>query len=574
MLTVSTAMAAGDYTFVTDSAVGENFTSPDSCVKTYARPAEYELEYGNPRFNVLVNGEAYTGIYTTKNQWDGSVNWAYFDFKDGTPVEIVISSKNALGKYTLLPKDNSVDTIINIDANTIKIITSKANQNFTLVLGGSRNANYKNGTGQYQKSDVLHLFCNDIIEEPKVTFKKDTYVFDSRTRTYCFGPGVYDLNDRLNGKLEVKDGRNIYLAGGAVVYGQLAMRGGNSKIYGHGMVVCDDSHTSSELDCWGCTSGTVDGIICHRVAGTAGWQTTYTYCKNMTISNLKIINASGSSTDGMDFQICNDMKMENCFVRANDDCVAIKGLAPDGTDPRKQNKSSGLHFSRMQLWTDANNAFGIGAETMASSFEDISLKNSVVLCHQDMVSAYEPMIDRSALNITALEGTYFHNIVFDNIMVNRCVQLIQLGFEDSFWYGTLLGNQKWPGEMYDIHFNNITCPGKLLGSSIANNVLLRGWMGNDTTPRKYIHDIWFNNVKILGKPFDSWDNTNLKTNNTEDVKLVYDLHFDEEHDVMGITNVRRRSSAEDDSYYDLNGYKVTNPSKGIFIHRGRKILLK
>ena len=536
---------------------GQNYTAANGTIKTYARPDDYTLEDGSPRFNVLVNGEAYAGLYDTKNQWSGNVSFGYFDFKDGTPIDVVISCRKSLDDYDLIPAGAEISNVQKINDNILKFTISKANQNVTLVLGGD-----------YRKGDVLHLFCNDMIDEPAAT-PASGYVYDSTTKTYCFGPGVYKLGDKFsNGELQVQGGRNIYLAGGAVVYGQLGISGANSMIYGHGMIV---STGGAELAAYGTTSGIVDGIICQRPSGIGGWQTTYTYCKNLTVKNIKILSAYFGSTDGMDFQLCQDMTFDNCFVRACDDCIAIKGLAADGTDPATQNVERNLNFTHMQLWTDANNAFGIGAETMASSFDGIRFTDSDVLSHDDITSYDGNMVDRSALNITALEGTYFHDIVIDDIRVNRCVQLIQLGFEDSFWYGTLLGNMSWEGSMYDIHFNNISCPNKTADALLANNVRLRGWY-KEGTPTKYIHDIYFNNVTIEGQPFNSWDNANLVTNNTDDLKLVYDLHFNEE-EVSGIEKIQTAQPL-DNRYYDLAGRCVAQPTQGIYIHNGKKIILK
>lgn len=67
------------------------------------------------------------------------------------------------------------------------------------------------------------------------------------------------------------------------------------------------------------------------------------------------------------------------FIRACDDAIAIKGMAPSTTLPSNYKPNRNLTFERIQLWNDANNAFGLGAETQASIYENISLKNSDIL---------------------------------------------------------------------------------------------------------------------------------------------------------------------------------------------------
>lgn len=544
--------------YSTANTVGTTYTSADGNVITYARPAEYTLLDGSPRFNVLVNGEAYTGLYGNNNTWGGNVTFGYFDFKDGTPVDVVVACRKPLGDYDLLPEGAEVSNVQRITDKILKFTISKANQNITLVLGGD-----------YQTGDVLHLFCNDIVEAPDVA-KKEGYSYDRDTKTYYFGPGYYDLSETFGGSLMVSGARSIYIAGGAVLRGQVGLNSQGGKIYGHGMVVANGG---SELNCSYNTGGTVDGIICHKFK-ERGWQTTYSSCSGIKVTNLKVIAPYGGSTDGMDFTACSDMTFDNCFVRAMDDCIAIKGLASDDAVPADCQPEKNIHFTRMQLWSDANNAFGIGAETKASSFEDISFTNSDILSSWDDPTHHEELDDRSAINITSLHGSYFHNIRIDSVRVNRCVRLIQLGFQDSFWFGTLLGDMGYEGGMYDIRLSNITCPNSV-GSASANDVLLRGW-AKEGTPTKYIHDVWFDNVVVEGELLDGWGNRHLKTNNTDDQKLVYDLHFNESTGIDGVVGKSGSKASPNGCWYTLQGTRLAQrPTQaGLYIHGGMKMLVR
>jgi hypothetical protein len=42
----------------------------------------------------------------------------------------------------------------------------------------------------------------------------------------------------------------------------------------------------------------------------------------------------------------------------------------------------------------------------------------------------------------------------------------------------------------------------------------------------------------------------------------------------GTTGIKLVQAEGDDSYYDLNGRKVLNPKKGIYIHNGKKEVVK
>lgn len=549
-------------------AEGETYTSEDGMVKTYARPSGYTLIDDTPQFNVFVDGQAYTGIYQTTAASGQKVNFGYFDFKDGRATKVVITCNVAMGDYTILPSKAEISDVQMVGKKAISFTITKANQWITLVP-----------KSEFHYGRVLHLFCNALYEDEPTAAKTDGS-YDRKTKTYYFGPGYHDLSTKYPSGLYASNGRTIYIAGGAVVKGTIGIGTGGGTVKGHGMVVISENAGGSEFASNNADGGTLDGIICHRYHAS-GWQTTYTYTKNLSVTNLKIVCPDGGSSDGMDFQGCQDMTIDNCFIRANDDCVAIKGLASDGSDPATCTAQieRNLKFSNMQFWTCANNAFGIGAETYSQVMEDISLKDSEVLYHYDYNTHSEGMADRSALNICALTGTTIRNVSFDNIIVHHCSRFIALGFEDSFWYGTILGYQKYPGEITNVRFSNVSCPNKREGQC-ANDVRLYGWDGDYSrnkgwyegdTPTKYVHDIYFDNVTIEGKPFDSWEHESLVTNNTDDVKLVYDLHFNTLDGISKTVAGNTQDSFGNTTYYTTGGMNAgTDRSAlrpGIYIER-------
>ena len=57
------------------------------------------------------------------------------------------------------------------------------------------------------------------------------------------------------------------------------------------------------------------------------------------------------------------------------------------------------------------------------------------------------------------------NPSFENIYVNRCERLIGLGFKSDFWFGSIQGDQSFPGGISGVTFRNITSPNNS-GSSI------------------------------------------------------------------------------------------------------------
>jgi len=51
------------------------------------------------------------------------------------------------------------------------------------------------------------------------------------------------------------------------------------------------------------------------------------------------------------------------------------------------------------------------------------------------------------------------------------------------------------------------------------------------------------------------------------------LVFTDDEKTTGITTVDATKTG-DDSYYNLNGQRVINPQHGVFIRRGRKVIIK
>ena len=550
-----------------ENTKGSNYTAADGSFKTFERP-DGVTETDTPRFNVLVNQEAYTGLYCALNEWGGSGSFGVIDFRNDQSIEVFVAARKALGDFDILPHDASVHDVETIGEKMLRFKISKPEQQITIVLGG-----------KYQKGDVLHLFFNNVDDpEPAVDPDKKAaggYFYDRSTKTYYFGPGYYDLSQTHGGEVTATVGRTVYVAGGAVLNGMITLAGEGASIKGHGIVVQSKSGVGSQLNVYNCTGGEVDGPVFYRYK-VGGWQTTYTYSSNVNFRNMKVICVYGSCTDGMDFQGCHDLSFDNCFIRANDDAVAVKGLCSG--DPKDAPSEKNLSFNKVQIWSSANGGFNLGAETTCF-YENIKFTNCEVLYSFDGKGLNGSMDDRSALNICALHGTYFKDILYENIYVNRCERLIGVSFKDSFWYGTIQGDQTWPGDISGITYRNITCPYNTQGN-ISNDILFQGWHQEGTsekypngTPDKFIHNVTFDNVIVEGEPVLGWDNEHLITNNTEELQLVYDFTFSASSGIDSVLGDTKSARDCDDNYYTIDGRLVRNPTRGIYIKNGKKIAI-
>ncbi len=480
-----------EHTF-TDLAQGENYASAD--LMTYRVPDEYPQE-GEPLFNVAVNGK-YTGIYTDKNAWGNLVSFCYFDFTPGKEVEIVINVNKPFYSYKILPESNLIS--FSKEGNIIRCKLKEADKTFSLVFDD----NYKGNT--------LHLFANAIdVDAPT----------ESNNDLIYFGPGYHNLSKLYGGILYVSGNKKVYIAGGAVVEGAVYVNGDGNVISGHGILM---KTTPNDLVMTAGYAKNViyDGFIAcsHR---DGGWTLGMHEASGVTVKNVKVVSTRYASTDGFDIVNSNNIHLSNVFIRSCDDAIAIKGLInklPANCPPNEN-----MLFEHLQIWNDCNNAMCMGAETRAKYYDNIRFKDIDVIFSYDDRDHHAELDERSVMTIVSLDATYFHNITWENIRVNRCERLICLTFKDSFWFGSIPGNQSTEGGIDGVIFKNINVSSNS-GSSIANEILLNGWYG-EGMPTKIVQNITFDNVTIEGKRVSNEQDTHVKTNNTPERKLVNNLHF-------------------------------------------------
>ena len=537
------------------AGMGEDYESADGSCRFFKVPDGYPYIEGQQCFNVSIDGH-YVGLYNDLNVRLVEVDFAQIELRRGTEIEVVVSRKKNFENFEILPHRAKVSDVKTINKGALSFKVSEPNQSLSIVFDN-----------RYTDSEVLHLMINDIDDEAPVIPDGDK-LYDSKTKTYYFRPGYHDITELYGGKLSVAGERSIYLAPGAVVKGGFEMGTMTTgKIYGHGMAVVEDGTLMSVN--WS-NGGTIDGPLFHR-HNHSGWQMTATHSDDIHMRNVKVIATRGGSTDGFDVVNVSNSDFENMFIVANDDAVVIKGLCDD----RKPNEN--LRFDNLRLWSYCNCGFNLGAETHAT-YSDISLTNSEILWSYDDVNSHlSPEIgDRGALSICCLDATTFDNIKFENIIVNRCEKFISLAFNDSFWYGTLTGDQSLDGEIKNVEFKNVRALGDL-GSPISNLMYLHGYTNPDHPEwtDKTIHDIYFENVYIMGEPVDSESHERFDINNTPGKTLVYNLTFK----IDPTLSVGEVSAWRDDAaprgIYSMQGIRlerVTAP--GMYIIDGRKTAVR
>jgi hypothetical protein len=177
--------------------------------------------------------------------------------------------------------------------------------------------------------------------------------------------------------------------------------------------------------------------------------------------------------------------IEDCFIRAADDCIAIKGFSEKGgydnaANPRDHPPAERIRVRKCVLWADANCAMNIGTETMARRFYDIVFEDCDVLYQRDPG-------DAAAIGLRVRWSTEVGKLRYENIRVERCASLFSWWFPETI-FGEKAGNHSWPGGVSGIVVKNLT----VLKPGCTSRI--HGW-----NAEQRIQDVTVENLVIGGK---------------------------------------------------------------------------
>lgn len=302
----------------------------------------------------------------------------------------------------------------------------------------------------------LHLFANPVEQYiPKEDDKNLIY----------FGPGIHRLKDD---KLIVESGKTVFIAGGAVLMGQLIVQNVRDvKILGRGII---DPSVKMGIRIANSKNILIEGVSCTQCA-TGG-------SDSVTIKNVKSISYFGWG-DGMNVFASSNVLFDGVFCRNSDDCTTVyatrMGFAGGCKNITMQNST---------LWADVAHPILIGTHGNASKPDTIE---NIVYKNIDILDQKETQVDyQGCMAIDAGDNNFIHNVMFDNIRVEdfRQGQLVNL---------RVFFNKKYcaaPGKgIENVLFRNVTYTGKHAELSIIE--------GYDDTRK--IKNIVFENLIINGE---------------------------------------------------------------------------
>jgi hypothetical protein len=412
-------------------------------------------------------------------------SFASFDFSGSVDVSITYN-KGTIESTRIRPLSYAIAP--SVKANTI-----------TFSLSQPRNISVEVNGDIFQN---LQLFANPVeITKPD---PKDLNVI-------YYGPGAHQI-----GRVNVPSGTTVYLAGGALVEGQLLVNHAeNVHILGRGILYQAGTSRGVERPSQARPEGTTrqPGVISRQAAappqsaasqqlmrsnrrdailieysknievdGIIEIPASYTVLigqsQNVAIRNIKSISAGGNN-DGIDVFTSSDVLIDGVFMRNSDDNIAIYGHRWNYYGDTK-----GVTVQNSTLWADVAHPILVG--THGDTNHPDTLENMKFL-NLDILDQREPQLDyQGCMSLNAGDSNLIRNIRFEDIHVEdiRMGQLVNLRVFFNKQYNTSPGRG-----IEDVLFKDVTYNG-----THANPSIIAGY--DDS---RAIKNIVFENLKINGR---------------------------------------------------------------------------
>jgi hypothetical protein len=306
---------------------------------TYPAPPDASLLSSD--YTVEVEGKP-VPVYGAVTQWqDGKYSFATFDFSGSVTVKV--KTDRPLDRLAVLPAKYGIQPVI-------------GNNEATFTVDRPFQISFE-PTGV---DSPLLVFGNAIeTDAPKADDPNVVY----------FGPGVHKP-----GRIELTTGQTLYLAGGAVVKGGIIARGNHIRIMGRGILDGTDwghraGPTNHMIDVFDSTHVVIQDVI---VRGGYHWQLVPQGCDQVLIANVKLCGSRVGNDDGIDVCNSSNVVIRDCFLRVDDDCIAIKGTARNAGRPKA---CENIAITDCTFWTDYANIFRLGYESQAAAMRNIRATN-------------------------------------------------------------------------------------------------------------------------------------------------------------------------------------------------------
>jgi hypothetical protein len=316
-------------------------------VVTYSAPAgdflsgDYQVQAGGQKVDVY--GARVLDPPFAGKEYDYGGPYSFANFDMAGPVVVRVTSERSLRNTVIRPQSDAVRMTVEDD--------------HTLSLTLTRPC--KVSVEPDGRKGPLLLFANPLeTDAPK----------EGDPNVVYFGPGVHKPE-----KIVLGSGQTLYLAGGAFVKAEVLVQGENIRICGRGILDGSD---------WEWRKGPVGNLIAIRdsrnvevtgvtLRGSSHWTIVPVHSRNVTIRNVKLCNSRVQNDDGINPCNSQDVLITDCFIRSDDDCVALKGLDLGGADSNVER----ITVENSILWCDRARIFLLGHESRAAFMRNVTLRN-------------------------------------------------------------------------------------------------------------------------------------------------------------------------------------------------------
>lgn len=388
-------------------------------IVTYPAPKGAAL---SEQYVVRVNGKP-VDVYIAPvwepgyvKSFGGPYSFAYFDCSGSVTVEI--AARKSLKQVRILPESLGIRPDVTGDTLTF---TVKSPCQFSVEPNA--------------KEGPLLLFVNPLETDPPKP---------GDPGVIYFGPGIHKANE-----IKIGDNQTLYIAGGAVVKGGVRAQGANIRIMGRGIVDGLDwerfkGPTNNLISLMKCTNAKIEGII---LKDSWSWTFPMFGCRGVHVDNVKICSARCENNDGIG--VCNsqDVEIENCFIRTDDDSITTKGLG-ELFGPPPYPPTENVKVERCVLWTDRANVWRLGCECRAQAMRRLVFRNINVVHYTDPTCP--------AIILQPAEDMLMEDVQFENVRINGEGQrrFIEISPAPTQW-----AKQQIPGSVRKILFKDIVLAG-------------------------------------------------------------------------------------------------------------------
>jgi hypothetical protein len=400
---------------------------------------------------VRVPGEAWKDLfeYNVHVDMDNVQSASMVQFDMGSPVEVMVKKNNGIIQdVKIRPLAAGIQHTINQNTILFKLVRP---QYLSVEFNGDRLHN-------------LHLFANPL--------EVETYT-ESSDKVMYFGPGVHRPQDLPNTQIQIPSNTTVYLAPGAVVKAKFLIdKAENVRIIGRGIL----DHPLRGIEVTHSRNVLIDGIT---VVNPDHYTVFGGEATALTIKNLKSFSCKGWS-DGIDLMCCNDVLIDNVFMRNSDDCIAIYA--------HRWNYYGGSKNITLQnsiLWADIAHPVNIGGHgnpegEVGETVENITVRNVDILEHDEDDPLYQGCMAIDCGDKNLVRKILFEDIRVESIQEGRLFH-VNVRFNPKY--------DKQPGRgIEDVIFRNITYNG--VGE---NPSLIKG-----LDEERCVKNVTFENVLING----------------------------------------------------------------------------